>query len=75
MKISVRQKNVNIKASIAAEIIWSVAMSLENEMQNTTDCLRKCMLEYYYNEAMRLHKWIVESINRYAAEGITPLEL
>ncbi len=75
MKISVRQKNVNIKASIAAEIIWSAAMSLENEMQNTTDCLRKCMLEYYYNEAMRLHKWIVESINRYAAEGITPLEL
>ena len=75
MKISVRQKNVNIKASIAAEIIWSAAMSLENEMQNTTDCLRKCMLECYYNEAMRLHKWIVESINRYAAEGITPLEL
>ena len=75
MKISVRQKNVNIKASIAAEIIWSAAMSLENEMQNTTDCFRKCMLEYYYNEAMRLHKWIVESINRYAAEGITPLEL
>lgn len=75
MKISVRQKNVNIKASIAAEIKWSAAMSLENEMQNTTDCLRKCMLEYYYNEAMRLHKWIVESINRYAAEGITPLEL
>ena len=75
MKISVRQKNVNIKASIAAEIIWSAAMSLENEMQNTTDCLRKCMLEYYYNEAMRPHKWIVESINRYAAEGITPLEL
>lgn len=75
MKISVRQKNANSKASIAAEIIWSAAMSLENEMQNTTDCFRKCMLECYYNEAIRLHKWIVESINKYAAEGITPLEL
>ena len=75
MKISVRQKNVNIKASIAAEIIWSAAMSLENEMQNTTDCFRKCMLECYYNEAMRLHKWIVESINRCAAEGTSQLLL
>lgn len=75
MDIKIKKVSTSIKASIAAEIIWNAAMSLENEMQNTTDCFRKCMLECYYNEAMRLHKWIVESINRCAAEGTSQLLL
>lgn len=75
MNVQIKKEKTEINASVAAEIMWSAAISLENEMQNTTDSFRKCMLECYYNEAMRLHKWIVESINKYATEGTSPLQL
>lgn len=75
MNIQIKQEKTEIKASVATEIIWSAAISLENEMQNTTDSFRKCMLECYFNEAMRLHKWIVESVNKHVTEGTSPLQL
>lgn len=75
MDIQIKKEKTEIKASVAAEIMWSAAISLETEMQNTTDRFRKCLLECYYNEAMRLHKWILESVNKYVAEGTSLLQL
>ena len=75
MNVQIKKEKTEINASVAAGIMWSAAISLENEMQNTTDSFRKCMLECYYNEAMRLHKWIVESVNKHVTEGTSPLQL